>query len=98
MTNRQIAEILGRTMTTVRGWGADSRPDAAPPEDAIEALKDYLLYAARREVRSAEQNLNRLEDLFKDVDYPRIMRLQATDVEMAFEKRQVARFYGHPEA
>jgi hypothetical protein len=98
MTNSQIAEILGKAMTTVRGWGADSRPDAAPPEDAIEALKDRLLDDARYEARVANHQLARLEAAFADGGCPRIIQLQATDEEMAFEKRQVARFYGYQRA
>lgn len=98
MTNGQIAEILGKAMTTVRGWGADSRPDAAPPEDAIEALKNYVLMSARFEAAKAKINLARVEKAFADGGCPRIIRLQATDEEMAFEKRQVARLYGYQQA
>lgn len=96
MTNAQIAELLGKAMTTVRGWGADSRPDAAPPEDAIEVLKDWLLSGARQEVRVAQDQLTRLEREFADGGCPVTSRvLPISDEEMAFEKRQVARFYGH---
>jgi hypothetical protein len=96
MTNGQIAEILGRAMTTVRGWGADSRPDAAPPPEAIEALKDRLLSDARFEARVANAQLARLEAAFVDGGCPVISRARPiADEEMAFEKRQVARSYGY---
>jgi hypothetical protein len=94
MNNRQIAEFLGRAMTTVRGWAADSRPDAAPPENAIEALKDRLLSDARYEARVANAQLARLEAAFADGGCPVTSRARPiADEEMAFEKRQVARFY-----
>jgi hypothetical protein len=96
MNNRQIAEILGKAMTTVRGWGADSRPDAAPPENVIEALKGRLLSDARYDLRIAHHQLARLERAFADGGCPEISRVPPiSDEEMAFEKRQVARFYGH---
>jgi hypothetical protein len=96
MNNRQIAEILGKAKTTVRGWGADSRPDAAPPPEAIDALKDRLLSGARFEARVANHQLARLEAAFADGGCPVISRVPPiSDEELAFEKRQVARFYGY---